>query len=96
MGPPTPSRGEVASSGRRSTRTYRLILLGETRRTAEVETDRELGLRDRVEVQGATYEVVALAWKRGREHLLCSLRAYSHAADEPVGKEKTWWSTEWR
>jgi hypothetical protein len=96
MGGPTRSNEDVAPRGRNSARRYQLILLNDESRTAEVETDRELGLGDEVDVRGNRYEIVGLAWKKSGEHLLCRRRAGSGAADEPVGKERTWWSTDWR
>lgn len=96
MGRPTRSDGEVAPRGRRSARRYQLILLNDERETAEVETARELGLGDDVEVRGTRYEIVGLAWKKSGEHLLCRRRPGSRPADEPMAQEKTWWSTAWR
>lgn len=86
----------MAARGRRSARRYRLILLNKARETAEVETERELGLGDHVDVRGRPYEVVGLVRRRGRDYLLCRPTPGSCAADEPVGKEKTWSSAEWR
>lgn len=80
----------------RSRHRYRLIRLDEGHKTAEVETEHELHLGDRVDVRGRSYEIVGLAWKRGREYLLCTPSPESRAADEPLEKERAWSSTEWR
>jgi hypothetical protein len=97
MGGPKRSDKDIARGGPSSAHRYQLILLNAERETAEVETARELGLGDDVEVQGSCYEVVGLAWKESGEHLLCRRRrSESRAADEPTAKEKTWWSTAWR
>ena len=96
MAPPRRSDRELAARGRRSARRYRLILLNKARETAAVDTERELGLGDHVDVRGRPYEVVGLVWKRSRQYLLCRPTPGSCTADEPVGKEKTWWSAEWR
>ena len=74
---------------------YRLIRLDEGHETAAVETERDLQLGDEVELQGRTFMIVGLAWKKGHEYLLCSPTRESHPADEPLGKERAWWSTEW-
>jgi hypothetical protein len=96
MGRPTRPNQDLAALGRDSSRRYRLIRLDEGHKTAEVETEGELHLGDHVDVRGRRYEIVGLAWKEGREYLLCTPTAESHAADEPLGKERTWWSTDWR
>jgi hypothetical protein len=80
----------------RTARRYQLILLNDERETAEVETARELGLGDDVEVRGTRYEIVGLVWKKSGEHLLCRRRPGSRPTDEPIAQEKTWWSTAWQ
>ena len=89
MGRSTRSNEEVASSRQGSPRRYQLILLNDESKTAEVETKRELGLGDDVDVRGNRYEVIGLAWKKSGEHLLCR-RHPEWAADEPTAKEKEW------
>jgi hypothetical protein len=76
-------------------RRYRLILLHEGRRTVDFDSDRELGLGDRLDFQGRPFEVVGLAWKRG-EALLCTPIGPAASADEPIRKEQAWWSTQRR
>jgi hypothetical protein len=85
------SSEDVVPSGPSSAHRYRLILLNDEPKEAEVETERELGLGDDVEVRGCRYEIVGLAWRKNREHLLCRRRSEARAADEPTVKEKAWW-----
>ncbi len=96
MGGTTRPNHELAACGRNSSRRYRLIRLDEGHKTAEVETERDLHLGDHVDVRGRRYEIVGLAWKRNREYLLCTPSPESPAADEPLGKEWTLWSPDWR
>jgi hypothetical protein len=87
---------ELARNERRSSHTYKLILLDEGGEPAELEADTEVGLGDDVHVCGARYNVVGIAWKRGEEYLLCTLREGVRAADEARHEKKAWWSTDWR
>jgi hypothetical protein len=61
-----------------------------------VATEHELQLGEQVDVRRRSYEIVGLAWKRGREYLMCIPSAGSRAADKPLGKERACWSTDWR
>jgi hypothetical protein len=74
---------------------YKLILLDEGGESAELQADREVGLGDDVNVCGARYNVVGIAWKQGEEYLLCTHREGVRAADR-ARCEKAWWSTDWR
>jgi len=89
---------KAAAGGGRTGRghSYRLILLNNGRTTADLEVEQEIGLGDQLDVGGRSYQVVGLSWKGDREGLLCSPTRKSQPADEPLEKERAWWSTEWR
>jgi hypothetical protein len=89
------SNGEPARDERGSSHPYKLILLDKGGESTELEADTEVGLGDDVNVYGARYNVVGIAWKQGEEYLLCTLREGARAGDE-ARHEKAWWSTDWR
>ena len=85
----------LARDERGSSYPYKLILLEEGGESVELEADIEVGLGDDVHVCGARYNVVGIAWKRGEEYLLCTLREGVRATEARQAK-KAWWSTDWR
>lgn len=89
---------EAAAGGGRTghRHSYRLILLDKGRTTADLEVEREIGLGDQLDFGGRSYQVVGLSWTGDREGLLCSPTPKSRPADDPLEKERAWWSTEWR
>jgi hypothetical protein len=91
---PGARRDREPAAGRPSpARRYRLILLHEERRVVELESERELGLGDRFDLQGLTVQIIGLAWRRG-EALLCTPVA-PKMRDQAIRKEQAWWSTQW-
>jgi hypothetical protein len=58
-----------------------------------VHGERAHAIGDELEAEGVRWEVIGILWVDEEERLLCRpLRD----ADQPVSKERAWWSTDWR
>jgi hypothetical protein len=85
---------ELPVGGKPTARRYRLILLHEGRRAVEFESERELGLGDRLDFEGRAFEVVGLTW-RGGGALLCTPIGPA-TLDEPIQREQARYLGQWR
>ena len=75
---------------------YKVAIVGDDRYRRVGVGNEPVAIGDELAVDGIRCEVIGHLWRVGEpETLLCRCLIRAAAVDEPVSRERGWWSTDW-